>query len=297
MSPAFLGDGAGVELTGLYTDVSAVSNSNINVSNNSANNCQIGMRVEELSLSVSINGNTCANNLAHGIFVFSSRRVSVTGNVCTSNAEAGIRIERLTTKDTPQLFAVSGNTCFGNGTYGLSLVAGQYGSITGNIFSGNNTTSITNGGSIELADVDSIYCEYLVINSNQMSDYSGNDNYGIYSSSSSNANNIISNNSFLGFNTSATNVSLASNKVSSNLGFATSSFGQTNIAIGNTFVDVTHNMPFSPFNGEIQVTATTDLGSRYFWVDTIGATTFRINVDSAASGVPIFFNWMIAEER
>lgn len=50
------------------------------------------------------------------------------------------------------------------------------------------------------------------------------------------------------------------------------------ITAGNTYVDVTHSLASTPT--KVRVTPTTNLGSRSFWVDTKGATTFRINIDS-----------------
>jgi len=50
------------------------------------------------------------------------------------------------------------------------------------------------------------------------------------------------------------------------------------ITAGNTYVDVTHSLPYTPT--KVRVTPTTNLGTRSFWVDTKGATTFRININS-----------------
>jgi len=50
------------------------------------------------------------------------------------------------------------------------------------------------------------------------------------------------------------------------------------ITAGNTYVDVTHGMGTTPTS--VQVTPTTNLGTRSFWVSDKGATTFRININS-----------------
>lgn len=54
--------------------------------------------------------------------------------------------------------------------------------------------------------------------------------------------------------------------------------GNTTLTSGNTYVDVTHNLGGTPT--VVKVTPTTNLGTRSFWVDTKGATTFRININS-----------------
>ena len=51
------------------------------------------------------------------------------------------------------------------------------------------------------------------------------------------------------------------------------------ITTGNTYVDVTHSLAATPT--KVRVTPTTNLGTRSFWVDTKGAATFRININSS----------------
>lgn len=53
----------------------------------------------------------------------------------------------------------------------------------------------------------------------------------------------------------------------------------TTITAGNTYVDVTHSLASTPT--KVRVTPTTNLGTRSFWVDTKGAATFRININSS----------------
>ena len=50
------------------------------------------------------------------------------------------------------------------------------------------------------------------------------------------------------------------------------------ITAGNTYVDVTHSLASTPT--KVRVTPNTNLRGRSFWVDTKGAATFRINIDS-----------------
>lgn len=51
------------------------------------------------------------------------------------------------------------------------------------------------------------------------------------------------------------------------------------ITAGNTYVDVAHSLFATPT--KVRVTPTTNLGTRSFWVDTKGASTFRININSS----------------
>lgn len=51
------------------------------------------------------------------------------------------------------------------------------------------------------------------------------------------------------------------------------------IVAGSTYVDVTHGLVTTPTL--VRITPTTNLGTRSFWVDTKGATTFRININSS----------------
>jgi len=66
--------------------------------------------------------------------------------------------------------------------------------------------------------------------------------------------------------------------------------GTATITAGNTYVDVTHGLAQTPSQDDIQVTPLTNLAGKSFWVDNIGATTFRINI-SATDTVNHVFSW------
>lgn len=69
---------------------------------------------------------------------------------------------------------------------------------------------------------------------------------------------------------------------------------EATVASGATFVAVTHSRPYTPHASEIHVIPTNNLGSAAkWWIDTIGATTFRINtnVDPGVGGAT--FAWKI----
>jgi hypothetical protein len=74
-----------------------------------------------------------------------------------------------------------------------------------------------------------------------------------------------------------------------NRGYLTENGGAAQITSGNTFVAVTHNMPKTP--DSIQVTATSSYGTAAsHFVNTIGATTFRINLNADPGGT-VTFRW------
>ncbi len=55
--------------------------------------------------------------------------------------------------------------------------------------------------------------------------------------------------------------------------------GTATLSSGDTYVDVSHYISSTPTN--VGITPSTNLGTRSFWVDTIGAATFRININSS----------------
>lgn len=55
--------------------------------------------------------------------------------------------------------------------------------------------------------------------------------------------------------------------------------GSATLTAGNTYVDVSHYITGTPTN--ITVTPSSNLGTRSFWVSDVGASTFRININSS----------------
>ena len=75
--------------------------------------------------------------------------------------------------------------------------------------------------------------------------------------------------------------------------FLKGNHGTATLANGNTTIVVTHNMTNTPLVGEIQVTPIETLASASFWwVDTITATQFTINVDTNPTQ-DVDFAWQI----
>ena len=63
-------------------------------------------------------------------------------------------------------------------------------------------------------------------------------------------------------------------------GAASVTSGLATITATNAYVDVTHNLGLTPDLGRLHVTPGEDIGGRYWWVDTISSTTFRLNMSS-----------------
>ena len=82
------------------------------------------------------------------------------------------------------------------------------------------------------------------------------------------------------------------NYVRNNHGYVTEASGTETIATAATSVDVTHGLAVTPTADDISVTpAGSLLAASSFWIDTIGASTFRINVNGAPGGAGVLFAW------
>lgn len=68
--------------------------------------------------------------------------------------------------------------------------------------------------------------------------------------------------------------------------------GTATIAAATTSIVVTHGLGRTPLATEIMVNPIETLGSAsYWWVDTITATAFTINVDANPTGADVDFVW------
>lgn len=68
--------------------------------------------------------------------------------------------------------------------------------------------------------------------------------------------------------------------------------GNSTITTPNTYVTVTHGLAFTPTAQQIRITPTNNLGNSVkYWISDIGATTFRINVDSDPGAGTATFSW------
>jgi hypothetical protein len=77
-----------------------------------------------------------------------------------------------------------------------------------------------------------------------------------------------------------------------NKAYTTDAQGTATVANGATTVDVTHGLSVTPNAQDLRVLPTNNLGTAsHFWVSNIGATTFRINVDSDPGATTATFSW------
>jgi hypothetical protein len=80
-------------------------------------------------------------------------------------------------------------------------------------------------------------------------------------------------------------------------GMKSTNQGTATIAATTTSITVAHNMRRAPTGGEIQVTPLSNLEvgsvSRSFWVSTVGATNFVINISSAYASADLNFAWRV----
>lgn len=133
ISPALLGDGAGIELSGGLTDPSSQPNRNNFFIGNYVEESIVGLRAEELSRSTVISNNVCKNNTMYGIFVFSASDGTISGNVTTDNGHYGVRIEKYTHLPAPNNWVVSGNIMTNNGKGPISVVQATNVAISNNV--------------------------------------------------------------------------------------------------------------------------------------------------------------------
>ena len=68
------------------------------------------------------------------------------------------------------------------------------------------------------------------------------------------------------------------------------------IAIGQTFVDVPHGLSSTPTVDDIAVMPHDNLGGRSWWIDTIGAVNFRLNISSADGVAAHEFGYRLLSE-
>ena len=295
VSPAQLGDGAGIEFTGVFADVNAIPNKYSEIYGNICKNNQVGIRLEEETQFVSVCDNQCNFNDTYGVFVFSSLFNKINNNFCIGNLMDGIRIEQSSGKLLPNHNTINGNHSNKNGRFGICLVASQGNVISSNNLSDNNTVTSNTAGGMGLFHLNTVYCNNNIINSNEFISYESNDKYGIYSDDSNNANNIVSSNIFEGLTVSPLNLNKANNTINGNFGYKTSAYGQTKITAGQTSVVTPHGLPFAPNNGNIFVCPVTSPLGKYWYVSSADETNFTITIDSVAAS-DIFFNWNIAED-
>lgn len=245
VSPALVGDGAGIEATGVFTDPTGTANINISIVGNTCNQNAVGVRLEETTNQCVVSGNTCRANDFHGILLLSAYLNTVTGNMCSGNGLDGIRLEKVTGKQQAGNNVITGNTSIANDRFGVIILGSQGNTIQGNNLSGNGIdTGLTESGPIGLYLVDSVAISVTLIEGNQLLNYYGTDKYGIYSNSLLNIGNRVVGNSFsASYVTSITNLVSTTNRIVDNIGAYIGLSDNQQIARNGSFAVAERAMP------------------------------------------------------
>lgn len=83
--------------------------------------------------------------------------------------------------------------------------------------------------------------------------------------------------------------------VRNNIGFKTENSGTAIVASGTTSIVVNHGLDVTPTADDVSVTPTNNLGTATkFWIDTLTATQFTINVDADPGAGTATFAWRAA---
>lgn len=86
---------------------------------------------------------------------------------------------------------------------------------------------------------------------------------------------------------------VATTIIRNNIGWVTESDGTATVANGTTSIVVNHGLSSTPSAGNLSVTPTNSLGNaNKFWVSTITATQFTINVDTDPGATTATFAWL-----
>lgn len=292
VTAAVSGDGAGIELSGDYTDVAADPVTRVAITANTCAGNIIGIRAEEFSQKVTVTGNTCNANTNDGITFFSARFFTATGNTCSDNGDVGIRVEKTASKDIPSMGTLSGNTIYGNTGYGIGLGGTNNITVSGNTIGGNNVSAAATGGGIALYTVDGTNSTNNNITGNTLVDYTNTENYGIYGDASQ-TDNLVTANTFTGHNTAATNLSHATNKIAQNKGLVTENGGDDSIPSGSTTKAVTHGLAFTPSAKHIALNFTEQGTNNYgrWWLSAFTSTQFTVNVSADPGASNLDFSW------
>lgn len=259
-----------------------------------------------------IANNYCGGNVGNGIdLTLASSYGTVTGNVTPSNIDCGIAIDSLS-----NYCAVSGNVVTANYNTGIYSYASIHTKITGNTVIGNGFSPAT----IAWAGVPSNpYGVYFDGYSNAGVDYYGfggsvignsviGSNFAvtgcgikIVSGAITPGLNIVVDDNDVTGNTNAIQYTNYANiyRAVGNNGFLSRAAGVATIPAGGTSIVVTHGLAITPaLNGIFLTQAAssfTFLGD--IWVDTITATTFKINCRTAPAGAGVTFGWNAGADR
>ncbi len=298
--------GSGINVGGTY-DVVVAHNTIKDSSNDTDTNACIHADLAQTSSTrdsgLVISDNICTECENHGILVQNSYHATVVGNHCFDNGGAGIYIENYGNS------IVNNNDCFSNDGIGINLVAytefPHSSQVVGNriylnggrgIHTDSNYVLIANNlcrSNIQTAESSafreagiSTFGQYNLIIGNICYDdqETQTQEYGITdwnAAGNIGSNNVFMNNLVSGNKTAGMYVVGTNEAVRYNSGYVTEKSSTATITSGQSSVTVTHGLASTPTN--VRVTGST-ADTNALYVDTIGATTFKINAAGAVGG-------------
>lgn len=298
---------------GIFTYVGGVGN--IIAGNTIRRSGRTGIFIDDVSFSsggtpgiatmLTVTGNIIENYgsfaEAAGITSGAMRRCNISGNLIGPGNGAGVSLFAGGAEADPPTATngvlVMGNIIYRPSKQSVVLVGVQYSQIVHNICWEANFGASGNNSAIDLQAMTraatTVGSDKNIINSNIIVRGSGDVDYGIRLRTGCSSNrvrdNVIEGATVQGVLDEGT-----SNSIKDNDGYKTEASGVASITTGNTFVDVTHGLNYTPLPQDITVTPNSSLGAATYHLisGAPNATTFRIALN-ANPGATVTLAWSI----
>ncbi len=208
--------------------------------------------------------------------------LSIVGNKIYSASSRGISAVALSDS------IIIGNWIYDSGMWGIDIVGiARRIAVVGNLVMNSDQGTTGRDGIALRGDV-----AYCTVNSNICSDNQGGptQNYGINESGTANYNNI-SNNICVGNQVGAIKKVGANTIVKNNIGYVTENSGSATVLSGTTSIAVAHGLAATPTRIQITPRENPTNAVSFWWVDTVGAANFTINVNADPGASNLDFDW------
>lgn len=233
-----------------------------------------------VSLRNIIMGNDCISNNHEGIGVRPTcDKTIIVGNYCYANGDNGISVSG-------QFNTVIGNIVDSNQYHGIGLDGSDFNLIQGNVCLSNGTAAAATYSGIRLTNG----ATYNNIANNLCKGTSQKYGIDILDGTGSSDNNRVLNNMLQGNATGPLNDE-GTNVILFNYGHVSENSGTSSITSGQTTKVVAHGLSATPtvISIEFREQGTADYGR--WWVDTIGASNFTLNVSADPGASNLDFAW------
>jgi hypothetical protein len=238
---------------------------------------------------------------AAGITSGAMRRVNIIENIIGPGNGAGISLfaggAEADAPTTTNCALVALNQIYRPSKQAVVLVGVQYSQVIHNLCWEANYGATGNNSAIELQAMTragtTVGSDKNIIESNTIVRVTGDVDNGIRLQANCSSNrvrlNIIEGSTSKGVLDEGT-----ANKISQNEGFKTENSGTASITTGNTFVDVTHGLDYTPAVQDITITLNSSLGAATYWLisGAPSATNFRIALN-ANPGATVNMAWSV----